>query len=185
MKPRKQLRATKKETGNVIAAINTQPRRFDIVSSCYSRNRPSTGSGRRHHLPHLGKRGLWWRRRCRLRPASFSGLVSLCGSQSGGRRGPGNHHLAEDLFGLGSPFRVEFHRVADLDHTRQLANIAIAEPDAAVRRIVADRAGVAGAVDAISFEIQAEPVRAERIGRSRGTTLPFVYQVGSVMLLTI
>src|ERR1039458_10826533 len=86
----------------------------------------------------------------RLRSAIFSRLPSLRGSYSGGRRGPrGNHRLAEDLFDLGGPFRVEFHRVADLDHAGQLANIAIAEPDAPVRRVVADRRRVAGAVDAI------------------------------------
>jgi hypothetical protein len=53
--------------------------------------------------------------------------------------------------------------VADADAREQFFDVAIAETNTSVRNIPTDEARLVGAVDAIAFQVQADPTRADGI----------------------
>src|ERR1017187_661380 len=47
---------------------------------------------------------------------------------------------------------------------KELLDVAVPQPNAAVRGIAADRGGIVGSVDTVAFLAQTQPARPERVG---------------------
>lgn len=89
-------------------------------------------------------------------------VAGLQGFVGFGGAGRGAEEARNFVGALGNERNV----VADLDAGEEVFNVFIAEADAAVGRVFADRVGAIGAVDAEAFDAQTDPAGAEGILRA-------------------
>jgi hypothetical protein len=88
--------------------------------------------------------------------AGLQSFVSL------GQAGRGAEEAGSFVGALG----YERNVVANLNARKEVSNVFIAEADAAVRDVLADRVRAIGAVDAESFDVETDPARTEGILRA-------------------